>query len=97
MSDSALNKSQLVDEIYAKVDGITKKQAGEMLDTLLDTVIASVADGRDVALSGFGKFTRVERAARAARNPQTGATIRLPAAKAPGFRAGKAFKVAVNR
>ena len=52
--------------------------------------------GGEVQITGFGSFGVSERAARIGRNPQTGATLRIAASKAPKFKAGKALKEAVN-
>ena len=86
-----MNKSQLIDKIAAGAD-ISKAAAGRALDA----IIASVTEGDDVALVGFGTFAVKERAARTGRNPQTGKEITIAAAKVPSFRAGKALKDAVN-
>lgn len=90
-----MNKSQLIDKIAADAD-ISKAAAGRVLDAIIGSVIESLKEGDDVALVGFGTFSVRERAARTGRNPQTGKEISIPAAKVPGFRAGKTLKDAVN-
>ncbi len=90
-----MNKAQLVEEISEKAD-ISKAAAGRALDAFTDTVTATLKDGGQVALVGFGTFSVRERAARSGRNPQTGATIQIAAAKVPSFKAGKALKDACN-
>jgi len=90
-----VNKSQLIDKIAADAD-ISKAAAGRVLDAIIGSVTESLKEGDDVALVGFGTFSVRERAARTGRNPQTGKEISIPAAKVPGFRAGKALKDAVN-
>ncbi|WP_035340535.1 MULTISPECIES: nucleoid-associated protein HU-beta [Dickeya] len=90
-----MNKSQLVDKIAADAD-ISKAAAGRVLDAIIGSVTDALKSGDDVALVGFGTFSVRERAARSGRNPQTGKEISIPAAKVPGFRAGKALKDAVN-
>ncbi|PWG61021.1 DNA-binding protein [Spiribacter halobius] len=92
-----MNKAELIDQIHGKVDGIRKSQVAQMVDALVDAVTQSVAAGTDVNLTGFGKFTRTERAARTGRNPRSGAPLRIPASKTPTFKPGKVFKDAVNR
>ena len=68
-----------------------------MLWTLLSAAVTEALKNDDqVALVGFGTFTVRERSARTGRNPQTGATIEIAAAKVPAFKAGKALKDAVN-
>jgi DNA-binding protein HU-beta len=90
-----VNKTQLVDEIAEAAD-ISKAAAGRALDAFTDTVTAALKDGDQVALVGFGTFAVRDRAARSGRNPQTGATIQIAAAKVPAFKAGKALKDACN-
>lgn len=90
-----MNKSQLIDEIADSAD-ISKAAAGRALDAFTDAVTRALKDDDQVALVGFGTFSVRERAARSGRNPQTGATIQISAAKIPSFKAGKALKDAVN-
>lgn len=90
-----MNKSELIDAIAAGAD-ISKAAAGRALDSMLGAVTDSLQKGEQVSLVGFGTFSVKERAARTGRNPQTGATIQIKAAKVPGFKAGKALKDAVN-
>ncbi|MBW7982070.1 nucleoid-associated protein HU-beta [Enterobacillus tribolii] len=90
-----MNKSQLIDKIAADAD-ISKAAAGRALDAIIASVTESLKGGDSVALVGFGTFDVRERSARTGRNPQTGKEIKIPAAKVPGFRAGKALKDAVN-
>ncbi|PKF51028.1 nucleoid-associated protein HU-beta [Enterovibrio nigricans] len=90
-----MNKSQLIDKIAQNAD-LSKASAGRALDALIEAVSDSLKDGDQVALVGFGTFSVRERSARTGRNPQTGAEIKIPAAKVPGFKAGKTLKDAVN-
>ena len=90
-----MNKSELIDAIAASAD-ISKAAAGRALDGALDAVQKALKKGEMVTLVGFGSFYVGKRAARAGRNPRTGATIKIKAAKVPKFRAGKALKDAVN-
>ncbi|WP_145525710.1 nucleoid-associated protein HU-beta [Yersinia vastinensis] len=90
-----MNKSQLIDKIAAGAD-ISKAAAGRALDAIISSVTDTLKEGDEVALVGFGSFTVRERAARTGRNPQTGKEISIPAAKVPGFKAGKGLKDAVN-
>jgi DNA-binding protein HU-beta len=76
--------------------GATKKMAGEAVEAVLGAVKSSLKKGDSVTLTGFGTFKVVSRKARTGRNPQTGATIKIPAAKVPRFSAGKALKEAVR-
>ncbi|MBO1255336.1 DNA-binding protein HU-beta [Alteromonas sp. 5E99-2] len=90
-----MNKSQLIDSIAANAD-ISKAAASRALDAFTDTVTEALKEGDQVALVGFGTFAVRERAARSGRNPQTGETIQISAAKVPSFKAGKALKDSCN-
>ncbi len=90
-----MNKSQLIDKI-AQSANISKTAAGRALDVFITSVTESLKEGNDIALVGFGTFEVRERSARTGRNPQTGKEITIPAARVPGFRAGKGLKSAVN-
>ena len=90
-----MNKSQLIDKIAAGAD-ISKAAAGRALDSMIDAVTDALKKDDQVALVGFGTFSVRERSARTGRNPQTGETIQIAAARVPSFKAGKALKDAVN-
>lgn len=90
-----MNKSELVDAIAASAD-ISKAAAGRALDAVTESITQALQKDEQVALVGFGTFLVKERAARSGRNPQTGETIQIAAAKIPSFKAGKALKDAVN-
>ncbi len=90
-----MNKNELVGEVADKA-GITKAQAGDAIDAALDAITSALKKGDEVRLLGFGNFVVADRKATTARNPQTGATVNVPASKAPKFRPGKALKDAVN-
>ncbi|RTE86891.1 MULTISPECIES: nucleoid-associated protein HU-beta [Gammaproteobacteria] len=90
-----MNKSQLIDKIAADAE-LSKAAAGRALDSMVDAVTEALKSGDQVALVGFGTFSVRERSARTGRNPQTGQTIQIAAAKVPAFKAGKALKDAVN-
>jgi DNA-binding protein HU-beta len=90
-----VNKSEMIDAIAEGAD-ISKAAAGRALDAMVDAVTETLKKGETVNLIGFGTFEVRDRAARTGRNPQTGATIQIPAAKSPAFKAGKALKDAVN-
>jgi DNA-binding protein HU-beta len=90
-----MNKSQLIEQI-SSVAELSKAQAERALNAFLGSVIEELADGEQVALVGFGTFSVSDRAARTGRNPQTGATIEIAAAKVAKFKVGKGLKDAVN-
>ncbi len=90
-----MNKSELIDAVAAGAD-ISKAAAGRALDAMIEAVTSALKNGEQVNLVGFGTFIVRERAARSGRNPRTGETIDIKAAKNPSFKAGKALKDAVN-
>ncbi len=90
-----MNKTELIDAVAEGAD-ISKAAASRAVDTMLDSISKSLANGDQVTLVGFGTFSVKDRAARTGRNPRTGEPIDIPAAKVPGFKAGKALKDAVN-
>ncbi|MBE0509355.1 MAG: HU family DNA-binding protein [Chromatiales bacterium] len=90
-----MNKSEMIDAIASGAD-ISKAAAGRALDSMVDAITSALKNGDTVNLVGFGSFMVRERAARTGRNPRTGATIEIAAAKNPSFKAGKALKDAVN-
>jgi DNA-binding protein HU-beta len=90
-----VNKSELIDHI-ASAAGISKAAAARALDATTEAISGALKKGDMVTLIGFGTFYVGERSARSGRNPRTGATINIKAAKSPKFRAGKGLKDAVN-
>jgi DNA-binding protein HU-beta len=90
-----MTKTDLISAVAEKT-GVTKKDAGAILDALIEEIIGAVKKGDRVQLVGFGTFELRERAARTGLNPQTKEQIEIPASKAPAFKAGKAFKDAVK-
>ena len=91
----SMNKSELIDHIAHSAD-ISKAAAGRALESVVSGIKTTLKKNGSVTLVGFGTFTVGKRAARTGRNPQTGAAIKIKAAKVPKFRAGKALKDAVN-
>ena len=91
-----MNKSDLIAAIAAKT-GETKKDAEATLNAFVDVVTEALVKGDKVQLVGFGSFEVRKRAARKGRNPQTKEEIKIPASKAPVFKAGKALKDLVNK
>ena len=89
-----MNKRELAAELAERLE-IDKKQAVAFVEEFIITITDTVATGEDVVLTGFAKFRRVQRGPRLARNPQTGATVKVPAKKAAKITPLKAFKDAV--
>lgn len=90
-----MNKSELTQTIATKAD-IANTQATKVLNAFLETITETFQKGDSVTLVGFGSFEVRERAARQARNLQTGKPMTVPAKKAPVFKAGKTLKETVN-
>ena len=90
-----MNKSELIDAIAESAD-VSKAAAGRALEAAVEAVKKALRKGDAVTLVGFGSFYVGKRAARSGRNPRTGASIRIKAAKVPKFRAGKGLKDAIN-
>ena len=90
-----MNKSELIDALAGKL-GVGKREAQASVDALLDTITRAVVAGEKVAITGFGVFEKVERSARVARNPRTGATVRVKKTQIPKFRPGAELKALVS-
>ena len=91
-----MNKADLIAAIAAKT-GETKKSAEASVNAFVDVITESLVKGDKVQLVGFGSFEVRKRAARKGRNTQTKEEIKIPASKAPVFKAGKALKDLVNK
>lgn len=91
-----MNKTELVEKV-AESTGKTKKEAGLVVETVLQTISEALQNGEKVTLIGFGNFEVRERAARTGRNPQTGEEIQIEASKVPSFKPGKQLKELVNQ
>ena len=90
-----MNKDQIIERVAEEV-GISKSQATKAVKSMFDGIITSLRQGDKVSVSGFGTFDISSRKARTGRNPQTGEEIQIAASKEPKFKAGKAFKEALN-
>ena len=91
-----MNKADLINSIASKT-GYSKKVSSEIVNAFSETVTDALVKGEKVQLVGFGSFETKTRAARKGLNPQTKQEIRIPACKAPTFKAGKALKDIVNK
>ncbi len=90
-----MNKAGIVDAVHAVLGG-TKVQAEQAVETILNSIVNTLKSGEEVSIAGLGIFSVKQRAAREARNPRTGETIKVAAMKVPKFRAAKALKDAVK-
>ena len=89
-----MNKREMIDAISGRMGD--KKTATEAVNAVLETIQKTVAKGDKVAITGFGVFEKAVRPERTARNPATGASIKVPKTSVPKFRAGADFKAMVN-
>jgi DNA-binding protein HU-beta len=90
-----MNKAAIVEKI-AKDTGLTKVVAAAAVESLIDGITRALKKGNNVSFVGFGTFKAASRKARTARNPQTGAAIKIPKRRVPRFTAGKTLKAAVK-
>jgi DNA-binding protein HU-beta len=90
-----VNKADVIEHIAQQAE-ISKLAAERVVDALVGAVKSSLRKGQPVTIVGFGTFYAGERAARTGRNPRTGESVRISAARVPRFRAGKALKDAIN-
>jgi DNA-binding protein HU-beta len=90
-----MNKQELISKI-AQDTGITKSSAAAAVESFFEGVTKSLKKGQPITFIGFGTFKTAQRKARTARNPQTGAEIKVPKRRVVRFTAGKALKSAVN-
>ncbi len=95
MQGARVNKTELIEHIAKKSD-ISKAAASRALDSMIEGIKVTLKKGGSVTLIGFGTFAVTKRPARTGRNPRTGASIKIKAAKVPKFRAGKGLKDALN-
>ena len=91
-----MNKAELIAAAAEKA-GLSKKDSEKVLNAMFDVITEALAQGDKVQLVGFGAFEVRERGERIGRNPQTKEEIKIPASKAPAFKAGKALKDAVAK
>ena len=90
-----MNKTDLVAAVAAKA-GLSKADADKAVNAVFDSIAGALRVGQEVRAPGFGTFSVTNRSARQGRNPRTGETIQIPAAKLPKFKAGKNLKDSVS-
>ena len=90
-----MNKSELIDALADRL-GVGKREAQVAVDGILETITRTIVAGEKVAITGFGIFEKVERGARVARNPRTGATVKVKKTSIPKFRPGADLKAVVS-
>ncbi|MDA0708374.1 MAG: HU family DNA-binding protein [Proteobacteria bacterium] len=91
-----MNKNELIAGVAGSA-GISKTDASNAVDAVIDAISNALASGEEVRMVGFGTFSTANRAASTGRNPRTGEAIKIAASTRPKFKAGKALKDAVNK
>lgn len=91
-----MKKDGLIEAVLGAAGLDSKKQAGDAVEAVFDTITKTLSKGEEVAITGFGTFRTSKRAARMGVNPKTGARIQIAASTAPKFKAGKSLKEAVK-
>src|SRR6201996_5235984 len=89
-----MNKAELIDVLTQKL-GSDRRQATAAVENVVDTIVRAVHKGDSVTITGFGVFEKRRRAARVARNPRTGETVKVKPTSVPAFRPGAQFKAVV--
>ena len=92
----ALTKSELIDHIAAECGSLNSKEAETAVNTVLQTIVNALAEGRRVEIRGFGSFSLNKRAARVGRNPRTGEAVQVEEKYVPKFKAGADLRAAVD-
>ncbi len=90
-----MNRTELAESVASKT-GLDKKNAEAAVNAVTEAIVAEIRAGNRVSIFGFGSFEPRARAARTARNPQTQATVRVPASKTVAFKVAAAFKETLN-
>jgi DNA-binding protein HU-beta len=90
-----MNKAELIDVLTKKLD-TDRRTATEAVENVVDTIVRAVHKGDSVTITGFGVFEQRRRAARVARNPRTGETVKVKPTSVPAFRPGAQFKAVVS-
>lgn len=91
-----MTKAEIIDSVYEKVGGFSKKEAAEVVEAVFDAMKEVLAQGEKIKLSGFGNFVVREKAARVGRNPQTGEEIVIAARRVLTFKPSQVLKEALN-
>ncbi len=91
LTTPALTKAQLSDLLFEQI-GLNKREAKDMVDAFFDQILASLVDGEDVKISGFGNFQIRTKAARPGRNPRTGEVVAIDARRVVTFHASQKLK-----
>ncbi|MBS4101995.1 HU family DNA-binding protein, partial [Tsukamurella paurometabola] len=90
-----MNKAELIEALTEKL-GTDRRTAGAAVEAIVDTIVRAVHAGESVTITGFGVFEQRKRAARVARNPRTGETVKVKPTSVPAFRPGAQFKAVIS-
>jgi len=91
-----MTKADIVENIYEKVGGFSKKEAADVVEALFDTIKDTLEKGQKIKISGFGNFVVRDKKARAGRNPQTGQEITISARRVLTFKPSQVLKAVLN-
>jgi len=91
-----MTKAELIDSVHGALGSYTKKDVGEIVAAVFESVATAVKDGKRFSYPGFGTFTVKTRATRQGRNPRTGMAITIPASSSVGFKAAPALKEVIQ-
>ena len=91
-----MTKADIIETVYEKVGGFSKKEAAEYVETVFDTIKETLERGEKIKISGFGNFVVRDKNARAGRNPQTGEEITISARRVLTFKPSQVLKNALN-
>jgi integration host factor subunit beta len=91
-----MTKSQLIEKVTNRIEGLTLKQTEIIVETVFDSIREALNNNEKIEIRGFGNFRLKERGPRKARNPKTGESVDVPQKKAVRFKAGKALRDTLN-
>ncbi len=91
-----MTKAEIIDAVYEKVGGFSKKEAAEVVEAMFDTMKEVLAEGEKIKISGFGNFVVRDKSERWGRNPQTGEPIPISARSVLTFKPSQVLKTALN-
>jgi integration host factor subunit alpha len=92
----SMTKAEIIDAVYEKVGGFSKKEAAEIVEAVFDTMKEVLANGEKIKISGFGNFVVRAKKERVGRNPQTGAPIPISARRVLTFKPSQVLKGVLN-
>jgi integration host factor subunit alpha len=96
VQEAFMTKAEIIDAVYEKVGGFSKKESAEIVEAVFDTMKEVLADGKKIKISGFGNFVVRAKKQRIGRNPQTGAPIPISARRVLTFKPSQVLKGILN-